>query len=192
MVLFFLANHRATDFPYAKTCGICDLDWVAPFQGFLAIGRQVCVAKCVCFVSSNIFLSLYIIIYAKLLISFYLLQQISDYSLIPPTLDAILTPSYNTQIGCRRSLVLLRLLHNLYFCLQIRLSLLIFRTLFLKKADIIHTSCILKTNKYRFHSRKYQLCKSRNRTRLLLHPICVLYYGVKGRKFRKFLYRENP
>ena len=144
-MVLFLADHRATDFPYAKTCGICDLDWVAPFQGFLAIGRQVCVAKCVCFVSSNIFLSLYIIIYAKLLISFYLLQQISDYSLIPPTLDAILTPSYNAQIGCRRSLVLLRLLHNLYFRLRIGLSLFIFWTFFLKKAAIIHTSCIFTT-----------------------------------------------
>jgi len=99
--------------------------------------------------------------------------------LITATLDAILTPSYNTQIGCRRSLVLLRLLHNLYFRLPIGLSLFIFRTFFLEKADIIHTSCIFTTNKYRFHSRKYKLCKSRNRTRLLRHPICVLYYGVK-------------
>ena len=148
----------------------------------------MCVANCVCFVSSNIFLcfvssniflSLYIIIYAKLLISFYLLQQISDYSLIPPTLDAILTPSYNTQIGCRRSLFLLRILHNLYFRLPIRLSLFIFWTLFLKKADIIHTSCIFTTNKYRFHSRKYKLCKSSNRTRFLRHPIYILFVSTR-------------
>ena len=69
---FFMADHRDTDFPYAKTCGICDLDSVAPFQGFLTIGRQVRVAKCVCFVSSNIFLSPYLIIYARLFICFYL------------------------------------------------------------------------------------------------------------------------
>ena len=62
--------------------------------------------------------------------------------------------TYNTQIGCRRSLVLLRFLVRC-FILPIGLFKLFFRTFFWHKEDIINTSWILTINRYRFNSRFY-------------------------------------